>query len=200
MPRRIGGSDIGKLLGLSPYGGPAEVYQRIVLGIEAEWNPRMERGAAVEPELRAFGQRVLRLNLEDFESDVAICSVVDFAHAQCDDRAKLRGVPVVVDYKSQSSFAKGWGPDGSDEVPEHYLAQIDWEMFCSDRDLGLFVVGFGVDLPPPRLFDVTNVCTYHIHRDGIRESYAREIAREFWEMHIIPKVPPAATPKKEKRK
>jgi predicted phage-related endonuclease len=199
MPRRIGGSDLPKLLGLSPYGGPLEVYERIVNGVEAEWNPRMERGAAVEPELRAFAQRMLGLELEDFESDIAIHPGVEFAHAQCDDRGRLRGMPVVADYKSQSTFAKGWGPDGSDIVPEHYRAQMAWELACSDRDLGLFIVGFGEDLPPPRLFHIANVLTYHIERDGVFESYALDVARTFWETHILPRVPPAATPTKERK-
>jgi putative phage-type endonuclease len=197
--RRIGGSDIGKLLGLSPYGGPAEVYDRIVDGVEAEWNDRMARGAACEPELRAYGQRILRLELDDYASDIAVHPGVEFAHAQIDDRAHLRGVPVAVDYKTQSTFAKGWGPDGSDEVPEHYRAQMAWELACCDRDLGLFVVGYGTDLPPPRLFDISNVCTYHIQRDGVFESYCLDVARDFWIKHVIPRVPPAATPKKEKR-
>lgn len=203
--RKIGGSDLPKLLpgpskygSLSPYGGPLEAYNRIVLGEESGWNPRMERGAAVEPELRSYGQRMLGLELEDFESDIAIHRGVEFAHAQIDDRARLRGMPVAVDYKSSSTFAKGWGPDGTDIVPEHYRAQMAWELACSDRDLGLFIVGFGEDLPPPRLFHIANVLTYHIERDGVFESYAMEVARNFWFSCIVPRIPPvqnAATTK-----
>src|SRR5690349_12032790 len=98
--RRIGGSDIPKLLGISPYGGPLEVYERIVLGVEAPWNPRMERGTMFEPVLRALGQRMLGLELEDVESDYFPHPSLEYAHAQVDDLARRDGLPVCVDYKT----------------------------------------------------------------------------------------------------
>lgn len=198
--RRIGGSDIAKLAGVSKYGNAADVYARVVLGEEAEWNPRMERGAAVEPELRAFGQRFLGLELEDVESDIHVAKHVDFAHAQVDDIARWNGLPVAVDYKSQSVFAKGWGPEGSDEVPEQYRIQMAWELMCSDRELGLLVVGFGQDAPPPALFVVANVITYQLQRDGVFESYLLETARTFWTDNVMRRVPPDMKPLGKKAK
>lgn len=199
--RRIGGSDIAKLLGISKYGNAGNVYQRVVEGIEEGWNPLMERGAAVEPELRAYGQRMFGLELEDVASDYFDHPTFPFARAQIDDVARLEGVPVCVDYKSQNRWAKGWGPEGSDEIPAHIHAQIAWEMLCADRELGLLVVGFGDDVPGPEMFHVANIITYQIQRDPQFESVCVETAREFWEKHVIPRVPPSIQPMgKSKRK
>lgn len=192
--RRIGGSDIPKLLGISKYGNAADVYLRIAEGLESEWNPRMERGAAVEPQLRAHGQRMFGIELESPASDVAVHQGVEFAHAQIDDLARWNGMPVAIDYKSQSSFAKGWGRGGTDDVPEQYRIQMAWELACSDRELGLLIVGFGDDAPAPELFHIANVVPYQIQRDGVTESQLLQIAREFWEAHILPRVPPAMAP------
>lgn len=192
--RRIGGSDIAKLLGISKYGNSQDVYLRIVEGVEDAWSPRMERGAAVEPELRAHGQRLLGLEIEDCASDVHLHPSCEFAWAQVDDIARRSGLPVCVDYKSQSQWAKGWGSDGSDEVPEIYRAQLGWEMACTDRDLGLLVVGFGVDSPPPVIFTITNVVTYELQRDGVFESYCLDVARDFWFGSVIPRRAPDLKP------
>lgn len=198
--RRIGGSDIPKLLGISSYGNARDVYDRVVLGEELEWSPVMERGAAVEPELRAYGQNFLGLELEDCESDYHAHPELEFAGAQIDDIARFGGMPVVVDYKSQSRWAKGWGAMGTDEVPEHIRAQMTWELLCSGRELGLLVVGFGGDCPPPALFNIANVVTYEIERDERFESYCVQVAKEFWSAHVLPRKAPDLKPLGKKRK
>jgi predicted phage-related endonuclease len=198
--RRIGGSDIAKLLGLSKYGNAADVYLRIVEGLEDEWNPRMERGAAVEPELRAYAQNFLGLELEDVASDYHDHPTLEFARAQVDDLARWNGMPVAVDYKSQSRWVKGWGAADSDEVPASIHAQIAWEMLCADRELGLLVVGFGDDAPAPVLFSVSHVVTYQVERDERFEALCIQTARDFWEGHVIPRVPPSVKPLGKKQR
>lgn len=197
--QRIGGSDIPKLLGLSNYGGPLEVYQRIVEGAEAPWNALMERGAAMEPVLRAHGQRMLGLELEDLATDYVESPEFEFARAQVDDLARWRGQPVVIEYKSQNQFRRGWlhGPDG-DVVPPDYEAQVTWQLMCSDRELALFVVGFGQDREDGG-FDLHNIQHYEIQRDREFEAYCLFVAREFWEKHVLRRVPPDPLPRKKRR-
>lgn len=192
--RRIGGSDIGKLLGLSRYGNAADVYLRIVEDQDDAWNANMERGAAVEPELRGIAQRMMGLELEDCASDYHSHPALDFAWAQIDDLARWRGLPLVVDYKSQSRWAKGWGAAESDCVPPHIHAQVGWEMACADRDVGMVFVGFGDDAPPPQIFSITHVVPYVIERDEQFEGLMVSTARDFWNRHILPRVPPSIKP------
>lgn len=198
--RRIGGSDIPKLLGVSPYGGPLEVYERIVLGVRAPWNPRMQRGINEEPKLRKYGADVLRLELEERDSDYHPHPSMDFAHAQVDDLAVWDGHSVVVDYKTVNRWVKGWGAPMTDAVPAHIRAQLAWEMLCCDRDLGLLVVGFGEDGPTPESFVMANVVTYQVERDPLFEAECVRVAEKFWLEHVLPEVPPAQTqPGKKKR-
>jgi predicted phage-related endonuclease len=198
--RRIGGSDIAKLLGLSPYGGPLEVYERIVLGKEAEWNAAMQRGAAVEPVLRALAQNMLGVEVEETESDYHKHPTLEYAHAQIDDLARWSGLPVVVDYKSCNRFAKGWGAAHTDQVPEHQRAQFAWEMMCADRELCIPVVGFGEDVPPPEIFSISHVLPYQVERCPLFESHMKAVASEFWERHILPEVPPPSTGRKPRKR
>lgn len=199
MTTRIGGTDISKLLGLSKYGGPLEVYQRIVEGVDAEWNAPMERGAAMEPVLRANGQRMLRLELENMPSEYVESKTYEFAHAQIDDLARWKGMPVVVEYKSQSQFSRGWlhGPDG-DVIPEGYAAQVAWQLMCSERELALVVVGFGQDTKDGG-FELHNIATYEAQRDPQFEAYCVQVAKEFWETHVLRRVPPVPKPQKKRR-
>lgn len=199
MKRRLGGSDIAKLLGLSPYGGPLDVYERVVLGKEEPWNPRMERGAMFEPVLRAHAQRHLGVEVEDAASDYHEHPTLEFARAQVDDVARWNGVPVVVDYKTSNRFAKGWGREGTDEVPEHLRCQFAWEMLATDRELALVIVGFGEDRPGPEVFCMSNVVVYQVQRDPLFESLCVAVAREFWQRHVLAQTPPPATAKKRRR-
>lgn len=204
--QRIGGSDIAKLLGLSSYGGPPEVYDRIINGIDTPWNPILARGAAMEPVLRAHGQRLLGLELEDSDSDYVDSAEHDFARAQLDDIARWQGMPVVVEYKSQNQWARGWmhGEDG-DVIPKGYAAQVAWQLMCSGRELALVVVGFGEDTKgpdgkPDGGFDMHSVTHYEVQRDPEFEAYCLLVAREFWEQHVIRRVPPISKPVKKKRR
>jgi predicted phage-related endonuclease len=198
-PRRIGGSDIAKLLGLSKYGGPFEVYQRIVEGIEEPWNPLMERGAAMEPVLRAHAQRMLGLELEDLPTDYIDSPEHPFARAQIDDLARLGGMPVVAEYKSKNRFARGFGRnEDGDMVPEDIHAQVTWQMLCTGRELAIVVVGFGEDTEDGG-FDLHNIATFEVQRDAQFEAYCVHVAKDFWERHVLPCVPPVPTRQKRRK-
>jgi len=197
--RRIGGSDIAKLLGLSKYGGPREVYARIVEGVEDAWNAPMERGAYMEPVLRAHGQRLLGWELEDVASEYVDCRQHEFARAQLDDLARWKGAPVVVEYKSQSQYARGWlhGSEG-DVIPEGYAAQVAWQLMCTERELAVVVVGFGQDTKDGG-FSLSNVTHYEVQREPEFEAYCLLVAKEFWEQHVLRRVPPVTQPRNKRR-
>lgn len=193
--RRIGGSDIGKLLGLSRYGNARDVFDRIVLGLEEPAGPLAKRGTMFEPVLRAHAQNHLGVLLEETESDYHRHPHHEFAHAQIDDLAHWFGVPVVVDYKTVNRWTKKkWGRPGTDNVPEALRAQIAWEMSCVDRDRALLVPAFGEDVKTEEVFVINEICTYEIERCPEYESYLLGVAKEFWEKHVLTGAPPDIKP------
>lgn len=194
--RRIGGSDIGKLLGHSKYGNARDVYDRVVLGLEEPAGPLAARGTMFEPVCRAHAQTHLGVTLEPIESDYFLHPHHEFAHAQIDDLAQWFGIPVVCDYKTVNRWTRkyGWGKPGTDEVPEHYRAQVAWEMACADRDRAIVVAAFGEDVKDERVFVIEDICTYELERCPDFESYLLGVANEFWEAHVIPGVPPNVKP------
>lgn len=199
--RRIGGSDVPKLLGLSPYGNAADVYERVVLGVEQPWTPAMDRGIALEPTLRAHARAAWpELVLEDRERDIHDHPTLDFLRAQVDDTGRDAGLPVVIDYKSQSRWAKGWGAPETDEVPETYLLQLTVQMMCCDRPAAYAVVGFGTDVQGEELFALESVQRYVLERDAELEARIVEACESFWRRHVLPRVPPPMQPTRGKRK
>lgn len=201
MLRRIGGSDISKLLGWSSYGGPPEVFDRCVLGIEKrQKNPRAaSRGLRMESPLRSvaaerFGFEIVPHSGVGPNADYYEHPDNDFAHAQIDSLAFWGGRPVIIDFKSQNIWAQRlWGPDGSDVVPNSIHAQVTWGMSCLDVDLAVLVVGFGVDVEGPEVFQLSHVVTYFVERDPVFESYCLSVGKEFWVSHVLPGVRPNKT-------
>lgn len=206
LRRRIGGTDIGKLLGWSSYGGPPEVFDRCVLGLEGKRNSKTDRGLLMEPRLRAIAAARFGFEIEPHcgvgeNKDYYEHPDNDFAHAQIDSLATWKGRRVVLDFKSQNIFAQRyWGPDGSDRVPDSIHAQVAWGMACADRDLAVLVAGFGRDVDGPEVFDLSHVVTYFVEREPVFESYCLSVGREFWESHIRPGVRPASKSTGRKRK
>jgi predicted phage-related endonuclease len=194
--RRIGGSDIAKILGISKYGNCRDVYDRIVLSLEEPPGPLAKRGTMFEPVLRAHAQNHLGVSVEDVASDYHRHPDHEFAHAQIDDLAHWFGTPVVVDYKTVNRFARkyGWGKAGTDEVPEHYRAQVAWGMACTNRDRALVVAAFGEDVKTDEVFIIEDMCSYEIERCPEYESYLLGVANEFWVRHVVPRTPPEMKP------
>jgi predicted phage-related endonuclease len=199
--RRIGGSDIAKLLGLSKYGNARDVYDRVVLGLEEPAGPLADRGKRFEPVCRAHAQNHLGVSLDEHTGwgdnrDYYDHAHHEFARAQIDDLAHWFGIPVVCDYKTVNKFSRryGWGKPGTDIVPEAYRAQVAWGMACADRDRAIVVAAFGEDVKDERVFIIEDICTYEIERCPEFESYLLGVANEFWLEHVIPERAPEIKP------
>ncbi|HEY5995977.1 MAG TPA: YqaJ viral recombinase family protein, partial [Candidatus Deferrimicrobiaceae bacterium] len=78
--------------------------------------------------------------------------------------------------------AGNWGEAGTDDVPEYYLVQCQWNMMCSGRDLWDLAALIG-DEP---------LAVYPMSINHELIAALREIAERFWRDHIINRVPPPA--------
>lgn len=122
--RRIGGSDVAPILGLSEHAGAIDVWRRIVLGERTEENAAMRRGILMEPVIREmvraeYGLRLLGpRRLRDPKRPYVRCSL--------DDASDEADTEVPVEYKSVSARAAYKLGDGEDDVPQSWLCQVQF--------------------------------------------------------------------------
>jgi putative phage-type endonuclease len=136
----VGGSDAGAILGVSPYASALSVYEDkrgispdgFVPSERMVWGSRLEsavlQGYAEDTGRKVHKGRFLRSKRYPF--------VVGHPDALADDR--------LIEVKVTGRLDERWGPDGSDEVPAHYYAQVQHYLVLTDRfvaDLAALVGG-----------------------------------------------------------
>lgn len=135
--RLIGASDVPAILGVSRFKTAADVYHRIVDGIEGE-----PAGEAAD-----FGVRLEPAVLDWFEETrgVSLTRQYTARHDGLRLIAHIDGVYghgndlVVVEAKTAGFFAPltdDWGEFGTDEVPGHVVAQVQAQMIALHQTTG----------------------------------------------------------------
>lgn len=134
----VGASEVGLLFGLPAYGGRtlSDLWFEKKYGTEKEskGNASTALGLKLEPlVLDAAGER-LGTEIIDRQQWVRVGSNA----ATLDGRLASTGA--VVDAKTSGiigpSHASEWGEDGTDEVPDSYLLQIQCQLLVTGADLG----------------------------------------------------------------
>jgi putative phage-type endonuclease len=173
----LGGSDAGAILGLNKWSSPLDVYlDKIGQSEPIEDNDAMYWGRTLEDIVateytRRTGNKTRRRN------QILAHSEHDFILANLD--RDLIGKDGILECKT-AFRPDGWGEDGTDEVPESYLAQVMHYMAVTNSkyaDVAVLIGG--------RDFRI-----YTIKRDDdlINEIIKREVT--FWNDHVLAKVAP----------
>lgn len=125
----IGGSDVAAILGLSKWRTPLDVYNSKVGEVEEEDNVSMEWGRRLEPVIRqAYSDKTGRAVecpghlFRSAEHPFMIANV----DGLCSDR--------VLEIKTSRTGAD-WGEEGTDEIPEYYLTQVQHYMTVTGKEL-----------------------------------------------------------------
>jgi putative phage-type endonuclease len=193
-PLGLGGTDIGAILGLSPYKTPLELWSELVSGegapnrdlIHLRFGQHAESFIASEYE-RATDHFTVKHAPTLFHKQHGFM----FGHV---DRfvVETPDTPAVVDgcitagklleCKTSSAFSKNdWGEPGTDQVPPLYLVQCAWYMAiteCHSADLAVLIGNSDFRL-------------YTIERDLELEGLILSHAQHFWSEHVLAQVPPA---------
>ncbi len=194
-PWGIGGSDVGAILGLSPYRGPVQVWAEKVRqgkGAQTAGSLPMRLGSYLEPfvvseyeALTGNTTRHLHETLRHPEHPELFGHIDRLATAVSHKHGTLN---VVLECKTCSAFrAHEWGPAWSDQVPTEYLAQCLWYLGltqCSEAHLAV-------------LLGNTDFRVYHIKRDEELQMHLFEAAHRFWVGHVLNKVPPPVSTRAE---
>lgn len=190
----IGGSDVGAILGVSPWTTPFQLYQKKIGALVEEITPAkqriFDRGHRWEPivlemlvdELRKRGHEVEVLATNQRYTDPAL----PFLVCELDAELLIDGEETNAEMKTANYFAAGaWGAYDSDDIPIYYAAQGMHGLMIKPRRRAVFAAVTGFDERPMVRFMDRDEETIA----GIR---AREI--EFWERIQTGNPPPPVDP------
>jgi putative phage-type endonuclease len=195
----VGASEVGAVLGLSRWHGPAEVWAAKVLGHRGETSYAAELGIALEaPVADAWARRASRLvvpvaTLRHPEYRLALATP-DRAV-----RAPGAGMPAGLEVRTREELAspdyeprvlqvkttgwrsvRDWGEEGTDEIPVEYLCQAHWEGTVA----GVERVTFAVDVDRQELREYEVVVSAEVF-GRMYEAVAR-----WWRDYVVTKRPP----------
>ena len=136
----ITASEIAAVMGLSPYESPFSLYwrKRGMLGEQADsegmrWGRRLERHIADEfadrhPEFSVMAAGLYARADRPWEMASPDGLLYDTETYGVVERAGVFYIEPVAGLECKTTGSwDGWGPDGSDEVPLHYRAQVVWQ-------------------------------------------------------------------------
>jgi putative phage-type endonuclease len=198
----IGGSEIGMIAGFSNYGSALTVYNdKLGLVKRFEGNIHTEFGTRLEPLIRDWVQndflKATDIELKTYEYPfMMIDKEYNFLSANIDGLAKLsdnyiyyenkdtgevKYIPkdelIGIEIKTASEFLKIiWE---GEEIPDTYYLQCQWYMMITGLKHFLIVYMIGKEIR----WKVVPRCEEDIKA-------IRTIGVDFWNNHIIPKIPP----------
>jgi putative phage-type endonuclease len=192
-PLGLGGTDIGAILGLSPYKTPLELWSELISS---------EHPADRDLIHLRFGQHAESFIATEYERATNLFTTVHsptlfhkkhgfmFGHVDRfvletpDTPAVVKGTikaDKLLECKTSSAFNKNdWGEPGTDLVPPHYLVQCAWYMSiteCKSADLAVLIGN-------------SDFRVYTIERDLELEGLLLSHAQHFWHEHVLAKKPP----------
>jgi len=187
--KKIGGSDVAAIVGVSPYAGPLSVWCRIVHGADSPDNAHTGRGRRLEPVVL------------DWYRETTGHLVEEGVRLRDPRRPYVRGSldaiasngpwnPRVVEVKTANASQMGyWGDEGTDAIPPWYLAQVHFYLGFG-RETGV-VSDDVADVPALIAGDFR---LYHVRHDAEVYAALSEAVDRFWVDHVLPRRPPEPTP------
>jgi len=184
--RRLGATDAAKLLGVSKYGGPLDVYRRLVEGVDTKLNASMKRGTKYEPEVRRRYVEATGADLQLWVSPL-IVEHERYPWATCspDD---ITSTDVLAEYKTVSRWSrKSWAP-----VPVEYVLQVQWSLWVTGLETAHLYAAYGEDgdKTRPGEFFIEECQLFTFRPDTELFDIFAEVGGAFWRNHIITKTAP----------
>lgn len=179
----IGGSDAGTALGLNKYKTPLQLYLEKIGEAEPDDlsdNQRVHFGNVLEDTVakeyaRRTGKNVRKRNqmFRHKEHDFMLANI---------DRS-VDGEQKILECKTADAWTlihNAWGPDGSDEVPDHYLVQVYHYMIVMGYKLADLAVLIGGN----------DFRIYHFEYEQDLADAIIEQEYNFWHNHVLTGIPP----------
>jgi putative phage-type endonuclease len=181
----IGGSDVGAILGLSPYKSPLAVWmEKTGKEVKPVDSLPLRFGSFVEEFVANEYAKATGFALRHDES-IYIHPIHPYMSAHIDRFVHTDGLnqaaTQILECKTANPFSRAqWGEVGSDQVPMSYLCQCVWYMAITGIERTDLAV----------LFGNTDFRVYCIARDRELENLVLEKAHHFWHEHVLKDIPP----------
>lgn len=197
----IGGSDIAAIAGISPWKSPLDVFlDKTAPENEMDYQESFPQGrkaalywgsVAEDNIAKAYtlvtGRKVMRYNRllqhpdhPHFIGDVDFLGYRDNGGHPFNFKTGEIFTTKGIECKT-SRYADEWGENGSDEIPVHYICQVQWYM-------GLLPTLQSFDVPT--LFTGSDFRIYTIHRHDAIIARLQEVGDYFWLNHVVKQVAP----------
>jgi putative phage-type endonuclease len=173
----IGGSDISAILGISPWRSAVDLWvDKITPPVENGQNAAAKRrGTRLEPYILDMIRHEHGLHIVANNARYIDAAVPYFA-AEIDAETEDENIEI----KTVHPFkAKEWGAHDTDELPLHYVAQVQWGLGVRPKARTRVFALIGDELKP-----------YVVERDEETIAALRERAMTFWTAYVQPKVQP----------
>jgi putative phage-type endonuclease len=181
----VGGSDIAAILGVNPYRSGLDCW---LDKVQPETRPDSDnlatrRGKRMEPVILDWAAEDFGLVVEH-RNRRFVDSQFPFFASEIDFETSVDGVPVNGEVKTVHPFlSKEWGEQESDGMPFHYLAQTQWGLGITGRELCVVYAGVGDELRQ-----------YFVERDDALIDLMRHEADAFWRGYVLTGLRPDIDP------
>lgn len=174
----IGASEIGGVVGADgAWESSLTVWARKTGQLEknAITPEYVELGNLLEPVIASLYSR--RTGFELYEAGTLV-HPTDPLRVATPDRL-VKGQPRIVQIK-KARTRKAWGEEGTDDIPENIVAQCQWELSVTDRDVA--------DVPV--LFWGSKLAIYRVYRDDELIGLLADRASKWWRDYVLTRTQP----------
>lgn len=174
----IGGSDIASIIGVSPWKTALELYQEKIDGVTENDNNYTEWGTLLEPVVadmysKNTGNKVVE--------PIGLIRHKEYPFLAANIDRFVNGGEYILECKTAGfPMRSKWGQEGTDDIPQAYYSQVAYYAAIADVpkvDIAVLIGG-------------NDFRIYRYMRDKALEDKLLQIAINFWNKHVLAKVPP----------
>jgi len=179
----IGGSDVSAVIGISPWATPLDVF--LEKKGRAESKPESEPmwwGSHQEP-LLAMRYEILTGRTVVPAGEMLTHPDEPWAVGNLDGRVEGDPSRIIELKTTRWASPEEWGPSGTDEVPLHYITQVQWYLWLAGAEVCDVVA----------LLGGSETRIYEVPRDDALIAQLVERCRAFWRDHVLADIPPGPT-------
>lgn len=181
----IGGSEVAAVLGISPWMTPLALYlKKTTQEVQVTTSPDnslLEAGHRLEPFIAHWYQDLTGSELIE-PTETAIHPEYPFLIGHIDrlipNENKLLEIKFCLEYSRNK-----WGEPGTDEIPLHYITQVQHYLALTGCQLADIAV----------LFGGWDLKIYTVKRNNVLIEKQIQRCKIFWEEHVLKKIPPKPT-------